>query len=577
MARFSNVKIVREESQQALLEAVLCLFFSSPDASVKSVGKIPTEKGIPMAGYYKDFRDYLQTLEEHGKLKRITRQINKDTEMHPLVRLQFRGLLASERKAFFFENVVDVKGRKYGIPVAVGCMAASREIYALGMQCAVSEISTKWTHAQVNPVKPKLVDKAPVQEVVRMGEELENGFGLDSLPIPISTPVFDHAPYTSASHFVSRDPRTGIRNLGNYRGQIKSPTRIGCFAGSQQGIASHWRKWKELGKEMDAAIVIGVTPNLSYTATARIPEEMEEYAVAGGIAGEAVEVVRCKTVSLEVPANAEIVIEGKIPIDTIEMEGPFGEFPGFMAQRAMNMFMNVTCITHRRSPIYVAFISQFPPSESSMLRGVAREEVILKYLSVDCELKGILQVALHEPTGSWGLCVVKMDQKEGVTGRQVMGAMKKAKRLLTKLVVIVDADIDARDADAVNWAMSYRMQPKRDTEIVDMYTMDLDCSLYPPGERKDLTERRSDATSLIVDATRKWPYPPVSLPAKTFMEQAIRIWKEEGMPELQLREPWFGYSLGYWTQEDEEEAELALKGEHFKTGEKQKKTERKKV
>jgi 4-hydroxy-3-polyprenylbenzoate decarboxylase len=121
------------------------------------------------------------------------------------------------------------------------------------------------------------------------------------------------------------------------------------------------------------------------------------------------------------------------------------------------------------------------------------------------------------------------------------------------------------------------MQPQRDTEIVEMVSMDLDASLYSPGERRDVTERGGMATAMIIDATRKWPYPPVSLPARQFMEQAMKIWKEEKMPELQLKEPWFGYSLGYWTEEDEEEALLALKGEHFKTGEKQERTQRRKV
>lgn len=531
-----------------------------------------------MAGYYKDFREYLQVLEKNGKLKRIKRPINKDTEMHPLVRLQFRGIPASQRSAFFFEDVVDVKGKKYDMPVAVGCMAASREIYALGMQCAPHEISEKWTNSLVRPIKPILVNKGPVQEVVHMGKDVENGFGLNYLPIPISTPGFDNAPYTSASHWVSRDPETAVRNLGNYRGQVKSPTRIGCKAGLD--LRTHWDKWKKLGeKEMDGAIVIGTTPNLSYTATARVPADVEEYGIAGAIAGEPIELVKCKTVDLDVPAHAEIVIEGKMPTDAIEMEGPFGEFPGFMAERGFTLFMNVTCITHRARPIYVAFISQFPPSESSMLRGVGREGLIHKHLSVDCGLKGIQEVVLHEPTGSWGLCVIKINQSEGVTGQHVLEGMKKAKakRHLCKLVVVVDHDIDARDADAVNWAMSFRMQPKRHTELMDMYSMPLDPSLSPPTERMGFHSGDDGASSILIDATMKWPYPPVSLPAKPFMEQAIKIWKDEGMPELHLKEPWFGYSLGYWTEEDVHEAELALKGDHFQTGKKQEQTQRKKV
>ena len=195
--------------------------------------------------------------------------------------------------------------------------------------------------------------------------------------------------------------------------------------------------------------------------------------------------------------------------------------------------------------------------------------------SLDCGLKGIRKVIFHESTGCWGLCVIQVDQKGGVKGRQVWEAMKKADRHLSKLVVIVDDDINPQDGDAVNWAMSFRMQPKRDSEIVEMYFNPLDCSLSASGERDDITNRRSSASSLIVDATRKWPYPPVSLPVRPHLERAMDIWKEEEMPELQLKEPWFGYSLSSWTSESEEEAELALRGDHFKTGEKQEQTQRK--
>lgn len=407
--------------------------------------------------------------------------------MHPLVRLQFRGSEASERTAFLFEHVVDVKGNKYDMPVAVGCMAASKEIYALGMQCAPEEIGAKWGRALVKPIPPTLVSAGPAQEVVHSGADLGAKFGLQSLPIPISTPGFDNAPYTTASHFVSRDPETGTRNLGNYRGQAKSPVRMGCCAGI--GIRSHWQKWKKMGKkEMDVAIVMGVTPNLCYTATARVPEEVEEYGVAGGIAGAPVELVQCKTVDLQVPANAEIVIEGRMPTDELEMEGPFGEFPGFMAQRAMNVFMDVTCITHRVSPIYLAFISQFPPSESSVLRGVAREQLIKKFLLVDCKLKGIRQVALHEATGSWGLCVVQIDQNEGGKGSETVEAMKRSRHLLCKWVVVVDDDVNPHDADAVHWAMSFRTQPRR--YLGHRHVRHASRSVAVPQRREDRHDRR---------------------------------------------------------------------------------------
>src|SRR5215471_2648119 len=361
---------------------------------------------IKAMAYYRDVREYLQTLENAGKLMRVSQPVNKDTELHPLVRLQYRGLPENQRKAFLFENVTDIRGRKYQMPVAVACYAGSSDIYALGMQCSKEEIFDKWTRAQTHPIEPVEVSTASCQERVINGDELRSA-GLDILPVPISTPGFDNGPYTTSSHFVTRDPETGQYNMGNYRGQIKAPDRIGCFAGNFAGLRMHWNKCRGLNRPLEVAVVIGVPPNLSYAAVARIPPETSEYAVAGGIAGEPVALVHCKAVDLLVPARAEIVIEGVMPTDESEWEGPFGEFPGYMAHEGLGFFVEVSCITMRHNPIYVAFLSQFPPSESSKIRGTASEGVVRKRLQT-AGLDNVLDVALHESGGSWGYLVVKI-------------------------------------------------------------------------------------------------------------------------------------------------------------------------
>src|SRR5262249_5990761 len=157
-----------------------------------------------MASYWPTLGKYVEGLEQAGKLVRVTIPVNKDTELHPLVRLQFRGLPESQRKAFLFENVVDGRGRKYAIPVLVGALAGSTDIYALGMQCRPEEIEAVWRNALANQIPPVAVEKAPCQEVVITGEELtREGGGLGRLPIPISTPAFDNAPYTTPAHCVT--------------------------------------------------------------------------------------------------------------------------------------------------------------------------------------------------------------------------------------------------------------------------------------------------------------------------------------------------------------------------------------
>ncbi len=519
--------------------------------------------------YYKDIREYLEVLEAKGLLVKISRPINKDTELHPLVRLQYRGLPESERKAFLFENVTDSQARKYDIPVAVGCMAASRDIYAAGMMCPVEEISERWVQAQLHPLAPRLVASGPVQEVVHREDELDkDGAGLEMLPIPISTPGFDIAPYLTSGHWVTKDPETGIRNMGNYRAMVKSRTRLGCWAGRNQGIAGHWRKCKEKGVPMEAAVVLGVKPNISYVAVTRLPEDMDELAVAGALVGEPVELVKCKTVDLEVPANAEIVLEGTIPVDSLESEGPFGEFTGYMGQRTMSMYFNLKCITQRRRPIYQAIISQFPPSESRKLHHISWEAVTYKYLTVDCGIPGILEVALPEESGGWGYCIIKMKKQHVEDSQRVLDAITKLRRFNSKVVVVVDEDINARDAEAINWAISFRMQPNRDIRVVEVAGLNLDPSVVDPSRDKLAGPMfQNKASSLLIDATRKWPYPPVSLPKKEFMDRALEIWRSEGLPELHLNDPWFGYSLGYWSAEEEEQAQLALQGRHYITGE----------
>ena len=334
-----------------------------------------------MARSYRNLSEYVAALEAADKLVRVTAPINKDTELHPLVRLQFRGLPEAKRKAFLFENVVDANGKHYDIPVLLAAMAGSADIYALGMGCAVEEIPECWSEAMKHPVAPVTVAGGPCQEVVIEGERLRNE-GLGLLPVPISTPGFDNAPYTSASHWVSKDPETGLHNLGNYRGMVKAPDRIGTLpAMLGVGMRNHIDLWRAAGQErMPAAIVIGAPPHVSYTAVTRIPNDMCEYDVAGAIAGKPLELVRCRTQDLMVPAEAEIVIEGTVPTSEVEMEGPFGEFPGYMAQRDYSFFMDVTCITMRKKPIYLAILSQLPPSESSMMRHLGRSAAAKKFL-----------------------------------------------------------------------------------------------------------------------------------------------------------------------------------------------------
>lgn len=278
----------------------------------------------------------------------------------PLVRWQFRGLPEEERKAFLFENVIDVKGKRYDMPVLVASHAASKQVYAIGLMCRPEEIIERLTEAQLRPIKPRIVEEGPIHEEVYSGDNLLERGVLEAFPVPISTPGFDNAPYLTCANWVTKDPETGVRNIGNYRGMIKSKTRTGISCQPGQDLRQHWEKCRQLGKPLQAAVVIGACPAIGYVGVTKFTYDVDEYDVAGGIAGEPIELVRCKTVDVEVPATAEIVIEGELPTDSMEREAPFGEYAGYMGVGMVGPYFNVTCVTHRHNPIYTAFISQIP-------------------------------------------------------------------------------------------------------------------------------------------------------------------------------------------------------------------------
>ncbi len=195
---------------------------------------------------YPDLHDHIAALDKAGLLITVDRAIDKDTELHPLVRWQFRGgIEEKDRKAFLFRNVVDAKGRRYDIPVVVGVIAANREIYSIGMGCPIDRINEAWTRAVAHPIAPRIVEHAPCQEIVIAGKALDQpGNGLDGLPIPISTPGWDVAPYVTLSQYITRDPDTGVQNMGIYRGQVKAPRRLGMNPSLElrPGIYVHWEK-----------------------------------------------------------------------------------------------------------------------------------------------------------------------------------------------------------------------------------------------------------------------------------------------------------------------------------------------
>jgi UbiD family decarboxylase len=510
-----------------------------------------------------DFQAHLHALEARGLLVRIDRPINKDTELHPLVRWQFQGRVPDDkRRAFLFTNVIDSKGRKYDIPVAVGALASSRQIYAVGMGRPEAEIGAAWMHAIGNPIAPIRVNQAPCQEVVVTGEALKApGGGLAALPVPISTPGFDAAPYFTMTLCITKDPETGIRNAGTYRAQLKATDRLGVRMATRIGGAGgyqHWLKHRARKEPMPCAIVLGAAPVVIFTGPQKLPLDMDEMAVAGGLAGEAIRMAKCVSIDLDVPADAEIVVEGLIDPELLEPEGPFGESHGHVALEDFNMSMQVTAITHKKSPVLVSIVSQVTPSESSTIKKVAYEPLFLAHLRDVLGIKQVRQTVMHEPLSDLRPMIF-VQLANNTPHTEIWRALQGAASLKGdwgKVVIAVSEDIDPLSTDAVLWSIAYRCNPTDDIHIMP----------YRSRGHAPKSGPRNEESTLLIDATLKHAMPPLALPAKEYMERAKKIWEELALPALNPAPPWHGYSLGDWNDVWERYAQRAVAGDWEQSG-----------
>lgn len=524
----------------------------------RAAGRQNVAEGPP-----RDFQEHLRRLEAAGLLVRVERPIDKDSELHPLARWMFQGGLREEaRRAFLFTHVTDAAGRKYGIPVAVGALAASPAIYAIGMGRKVEEIGEAWLRAVKNPVAPVRAAAAPCQQVVIAGEALQKpGGGLAALPVPVSTPGFDSAPYLTATLCVTRDPETRVQNMGTYRAQLKAVDRLGVRMAARIGGAGgylHWQKYRRLGQPMPCAIVLGAAPAVVFTGPQKLPVDQDEIGVAGALLGAPVPVVKARTVDLDVPADAEIVIEGLIDPELLEPEGPFGESHGYVALEDFNLSMRLTAITMKRAPVFVSIVSQVTPSESSVIKKVAYEPMFLSHLRDALGVRGIRRVVLHEPLSNIRpvvFCVFAHGTPRTEVWRGLQGAAT-LRADCGKICVAVSEDIDPTNVDAVMWSLAYRADPADDVQVVR----------HRAAGHGPKAGRKGGDSTLLADATLKQAFPPLALPAREHMQRARAIWEELGLPGLSPQPPWHGYGLGDWDARWDTFAARALAGDWAASG-----------
>jgi UbiD family decarboxylase len=456
-----------------------------------------------------DLRSYLEVLEEAGELSRVRIPVSLDQEIGAICLRNLRG----SGPALLFERAGDGK-----FPLAVDLMA-SRQRYGLALGVKPEELAAEWNRRTSVLLSPVIVERGACQQNVMIGKDVD----LSKLPAPIWNEL-DGGPYLTLSCHVTKDPITKTRNVGLYRNQVHDQQTLGILAAPYTHL--NLQRNKAPNEPFPVALVLGPDPTVVMTAPAPIPYGTDELAIAGALRGKPLDIVPCKTIPLEVPATAEIVIEGEIQPGELRDEGPFGEFTGhYGGHKAPRPVIHVKAITHRNDPILQATYEGMQPNESGFLTAVPREAEIIRQVA----LPGIKKVNVTVPGGGALHAIVAVEKPyEGFgkyVGLAVLGSV--AGRYI-KQVIIVDADIDPFDPIQVEWAVATRVQANRDIEILKQLTgIILDPSL--PKEEQWTTSRTS---KMIIDATRydAKNFPPICSPASEAMAKVEKEWARYGIP-----------------------------------------------
>ena len=455
---------------------------------------------------YKDLRDFIALLEQRGELKRITVEVDPNLEMTEIC----DRTLKAGGPALLFENPkgfdVPVLGNLFGTPerVALGMgresVSALREVGELlaflkepepptGMKDAIAKLPS---FKQVLNMPPKELRKAPCQKFVLEGEQVD----LARLPIQTCWPE-DAGPLITWGLVVTRGPEKKRQNLGIYRQQVIGRNRVIMRWLSHRGGALDFRDWQQShpGEPFPIAVALGADPATILGAVTPVPDTLSEYAFAGLLRGSRTEVVRCIGSDLQVPASAEYVLEGHLlPGDTAP-EGPFGDHTGYYNEVEEFPVFSIDRITHRADPIYHSTYTGRPPDEPAVL-GVALNEVFVPILRR--QFPEITDFYLPPEGCSYRMaCVSMKKQYPGHAKRVMLGVWSFLRQFMyTKFVIVTDDDIDVRNWNDVIWAMTTRMDPGRDTTIIDNTPIDyLDFASPVSGL----------GSKMGFDATNKWP------------------------------------------------------------------------
>jgi len=455
---------------------------------------------------YKDLRDFIHFLEKRGELKRISTEVDPHLEITEIC----DRVLKSGGPALLFENVkghtIPVLANLFGTPqrVALGMgednVGALREVGELLAFLKEPEppkgLKDLWDkrheYKQVLNMPAREVKKAPCQEHVLEGDAVD----LTTIPVQTCWPG-DAGPLITWPLVVTRGPEKPRQNLGIYRMQVIGKNRVIMRWLAHRGGALDFRDWqlKHPGEPFPVAVALGADPATILGAVTPVPDSLSEYAFSGLLRGDKTDVVKCLGSDLQVPASAEFILEGHIHPDDLADEGPFGDHTGYYNEVDRFPVFTIDRITHRRDPIYHSTYTGRPPDEPAVL-GVALNEVFVPLLQK--QFPEIVDFYLPPEGCSYRFAVVTMKkQYAGHAKRVMMGVWSFLRQFMyTKFVVVADDDVNARDWQDVIWAMTTRMDPGRDTVIID----------NTPIDYLDFASPVSGLGSKIgFDATNKWP------------------------------------------------------------------------
>jgi 4-hydroxy-3-polyprenylbenzoate decarboxylase len=474
-------------------------------------------------------RAHLQRLEERGLLHRVRAEVDPTWEIASVARQVFLQRRPERRYALLFERV-----RGHTQAVVIGALAASREVYAVGLGVEPAAINERWAAALRTPLEPRLLEGGLPDETVLEGDAVD----LTALPIPTWTPTRDAAPFVAGPYCITRHPDSGVVNVAMRRMMLKDRGHLmfNTHAAPRSDVNAQHTYWEYEAYEardepMPVAVVFGGESAVGCVSAAKVPYGpagvWSDYALAGALQGRPVDLVRGRTVPLYVPASAELVIEGWVAPRHREPEGAFGEFYGYMNRPSSKPVLAVSCIRHRPDPLLQYVHSQKPPSESMVAQSTGNAGILYKRLVHDLGISEVLDVHIpdHVP-----LTQFLIQARRPTTGyaQQILNAAWTALPSYSgKMIVLLDEDVDIRDPREVEWAIQTRVQPHRDLTIVrNTRPLSLDPSAAPEWSAD------AEASKLLVDATCKWEYPPPSLPPADLLARARASWDAYGLPPL---------------------------------------------